>query len=63
MNSPVDTRKGSVNLGQGTLDMVATLKLIAVVSVLEECVFAGTLMEVATMHFDNGGKIAAPTAA
>lgn len=52
-----------MNLGQGTLDMVATLKLIAVVSVLEECVFAGTLMEVATMHFDNGGKIAAPTAA
>ncbi len=58
MKSLVGTWQGRVDVGQGPVDMVATYKLIAGGSVLEERVFAGTPMEMTTMYFDNGGKIA-----
>ena len=58
MKSLIGTWTGRVDVGQGPVDMTATYKLIAGGSVLEERVFAGTPMEMTTMYFDNGGKIA-----
>src|SRR5688572_27484837 len=58
MKSLVGTWKGTVDIGQGPVEMVAEYRLLAGGSVLEERVFAGTPNEMITMFFDKEGKLA-----
>jgi hypothetical protein len=58
MKSLVGTWKGTVDLGQGPVEMVAQYRLMAGGSVLEERVFAGTPNEMTTMFYDKDGKLA-----
>jgi hypothetical protein len=54
----VGTWKGTVDMGQGPIEMVAQYRLLAGGSVLEEKVFAGTPNEMTTMFYDKDGKLA-----
>lgn len=50
--------KGTVDVGQGPIEMVAQYRLLANGSVVEEKVFAGTPHEMTTMFYDKDGKLA-----
>jgi len=58
LKSLVGTWKGTVDMGQGPVEMVAQYRLLAGGSVLEERVFAGTPHEMITMFYDKNGKLA-----
>jgi hypothetical protein len=58
MKSLVGTWKGTVDMGQGPIEMVSQYRLLAGGSVLEEKVFAGTPNEMTTMYYDKDGKLA-----
>jgi|SRR5688572_3137883 hypothetical protein len=58
MKTLVGTWKGTVDMGQGPIEMVSQYRLLAGGSVLEEKVFAGTPNEMTTMYFDKNGKLA-----
>jgi hypothetical protein len=59
MKSLVGTWTGTVDMGNGPVEMTATYTLIAGGSVLEERVFPGTPHEMCTMYYDRDGKLAA----
>ncbi|HEU0008976.1 MAG TPA: hypothetical protein VFT34_04080 [Verrucomicrobiae bacterium] len=58
MKTLVGTWNGTVDMGQGPVEMVAQYRLLAGGSVLEEKVFAGTPNEMTTMFYDKEGKLA-----
>lgn len=58
LKSLVGTWKGSVDMGQGPVEMVQQFRLLAGGTVLEEKVFAGTPQEMTTMYYDQNGKLA-----
>ena len=58
MKTLVGTWKGTVDIGQGPIEMVSQYRLLAGGSVIEEKVFAGTPNEMTTMYFDKNGKLA-----
>lgn len=58
LKSLVGSWKGTVDMGQGPIEMVAQYRLLAGGSVLEERVFAGTPNEMTTMFYDKDGKLA-----
>jgi len=58
MKALVGTWTGTVDMGQGPVEMVAQYRLLAGGSVLEEKVFAGTPNEMTTMFYDKDGKLA-----
>jgi hypothetical protein len=58
MKTLVGTWKGTVDMGQGPIEMVSQYKLLAGGSVLEEKCFAGTPNEMTTMYYDQDGKLA-----
>jgi hypothetical protein len=58
MKALVGTWKGTVDIGQGPIEMVSQYRLLAGGSVLEERVFAGTPNEMVTMFYDKDGKLA-----
>ena len=58
MKSLVGTWKGTVDMGQGPVEMVSQYRLLAGGSVLEERSFPGTPNEMVTMYYDKGGKLA-----
>ena len=58
MKALVGTWKGTVDIGQGPVEMVTQYRLLAGGSVLEERCFAGTPNEMVTMFFDRDGKLA-----
>jgi hypothetical protein len=55
----VGTWAGKVDMGQGPIDMTIEYRLVAGGSVLEERSAPGTPMEMVTMFYDKGGKLAA----
>ena len=58
MKTLVGTWKGTVDIGEGPVEMVSQYRLLAGGSVLEERVFAGTPNEMITMYYDKDGKLA-----
>lgn len=58
MKTLVGSWKGTVDMGQGPVEMVSNYRLLAGGSVLEERVFAGTPNEMTTMYYDKNGKLA-----
>jgi hypothetical protein len=58
MKTLVGTWKGTVDIGQGPVEMVSQYRLLAGGSVVEEKVFAGTPNEMTTMYYDKDGKLA-----
>src|SRR6185503_8658652 len=58
MKALVGTWKGTIDMGQGPIELVSQYKLVAGGSVLEEKVFAGTPNEMTTMFYDKDGKLA-----
>ncbi|HWN94289.1 MAG TPA: hypothetical protein VNT99_04600 [Methylomirabilota bacterium] len=58
MKTLVGTWKGTVDMGQGPIEMVSQYKLLAGGSVLEEKCFVGTPNEMTTMYYDKDGKLA-----
>ncbi len=58
MKSLVGTWKGTVDMGQGPVELVSQYKLVAGGSVLEEKCFIGTPNEMTTMYYDKDGKLA-----
>jgi hypothetical protein len=58
MKTLVGKWSGKVDMGQGPVDMVAEYRVIAAGSVVEERVFPGTPMEMVSMYYDKGGKLA-----
>ena len=54
----VGTWTGKVDMGQGPVDLTIDFRLLAGGSVLEERMAAGTPMEMVTMYYDKGGKLA-----
>lgn len=58
MKTLVGSWKGTVDMGQGPVEMVSNYRLLAGGSVLEERVFAGTPNEMTTMYYDKEGKLA-----
>ena len=50
--------KGTVDIGQGPVEMISEYRLLAGGSVVEERVFAGTPNEMITMFYDKEGKLA-----
>src|SRR5262249_19795914 len=60
MKSMVGTWKGTVDMGQGPIEMTARYRLLAGGSVLEERVFEGTPNEMITMYYAQNGKLALP---
>ena len=50
--------KGTVDMGQGPVEMISEYRLLAGGSVVEERVFAGTPNEMITMFYDKDGKLA-----
>jgi hypothetical protein len=58
MKALVGTWKGTVDIGQGPVEMVSQYRLLAGGSVLEEKVFAGTPNEMTTMYYDKEGRLA-----
>jgi len=57
MKTLVGKWKGTVDMGQGLVEMVSQYRLLAGGSVLEERVFAGTPHEMVTMYYDEKGKL------
>lgn len=58
MKSLVGTWKGTTDMGQGPVELVAQYLLLAGGTVLEERVFAGTPNEMLTLYYEQGGKLA-----
>jgi hypothetical protein len=58
MKTLVGTWKGTVDMGDGPIEMVSQYKLLAGGSVLEEKCFIGTPNEMTTMYYDKDGKLA-----
>lgn len=58
MKTLVGTWKGTVDMGQGPVEMTSQYRLVAGGSVLEERVFAGTPHEMVTMYYDKEGTLA-----
>jgi hypothetical protein len=58
MKTLVGTWKGTVDMGQGPVEMTSQYRLLAGGSVLEEKCFAGTPNEMTTMFYDKDGKLA-----
>ncbi len=58
MKTLVGSWKGQCDIGQGPVDMSVQYRLLAGGSVLEERVFPGTPMEMVTMFYDKGGRLA-----
>ena len=58
MKSLVGTWKGSIDMGQGPVELVVQYRLIAAGSVLEERCFQNTPNEMVTMYYDKEGKLA-----
>lgn len=58
MKSLVGQWKGTVDMGEGPVEMVSNYRLLAGGSVLEEKVFAGTPNEMTTMYYDRDGRLA-----
>lgn len=58
MKALVGKWSGKVDMGQGPVDMIAEYRVIAGGSVIEERVFPGTPMEMVSMYYDKGGKLA-----
>lgn len=58
MKSLVGKWKGTVDMGQGPVEMVTQYRLIAGGTVLEERMFADTPNEMVTMFYDQNGKLA-----
>jgi hypothetical protein len=54
----VGTWKGTVDMGQGPVELVSQYRLLAGGSVVEEKVFVGTPNEMTTMFYDKDGKLA-----
>jgi hypothetical protein len=58
MKSLVGTWKGTVDIGQGPVEMVSQYRLLAGGTVVEEKCFVGTPNEMTTMYYDKNGKLA-----
>src|SRR5688572_15330614 len=58
MKTLVGTWKGTVDMGEGPVEMVSQYRLVAGGSVLEEKVFTGTPNEMTTMYYDKDGTLA-----
>ncbi|HMJ91401.1 MAG TPA: hypothetical protein VK530_16385 [Candidatus Acidoferrum sp.] len=58
MKTMAGTWKGTVDMGQGPVEMVSQYRLLAGGTVLEEKCFAGTPNEMTTMYYDKDGKLA-----
>jgi len=58
MKTLVGTWKGTVDMGEGPIEMVSQYRLLAGGSVLEEKCFVGTPNEMTTMFYDKDGKLA-----
>jgi hypothetical protein len=58
MKSLVGTWTGKCDMGQGPVDLTIQYRLIAAGTVLEERAAAGTPMEMVSMYYDKGGKLA-----
>lgn len=58
MKTLVGSWKGTVDIGQGPIEMVSQYRLLAGGSVLEEKCFVGTPNEMTTMYYDKDGKLA-----
>jgi hypothetical protein len=58
MKSLVGTWKGTMDMGQGPIELVQEYRLLAGGTVLEEKVFVGTPNEMTTMYYDKKGKLA-----
>jgi hypothetical protein len=58
MKALVGKWSGKVDMGQGPVDMIAEYRVIAGGSVIEERVFPGSPMEMVSMYYDKGGKLA-----
>lgn len=58
MKSLVGSWSGKTDMGQGSVDLNITYKLVSGGSVLEEKCFAGTPNEMTTMYYDQNGKLA-----
>ena len=49
--------KGTVDMGQGPMEMTVEYRLVSGGSVIEERIFAGTPKEMVTMYHDRKGKL------
>jgi len=58
MKSLVGTWQGKTDVGQGPVDMTIEYRLLAGGTIVEERSFPGTPMEMVTMYYDRGGKLA-----
>jgi len=58
MKSLVGTWTGNADLGQGPIEMTVKYRLLAGGTVLEERCFPDSPMEMVTMFYDKGGKLA-----
>jgi hypothetical protein len=58
MKTLVGQWKGTVDMGEGPIEMVSQYRLLAGGSVLEEKCFVGTPNEMTTMYYDKDGKLA-----
>lgn len=58
MKTLVGDWKGSMNMGQGPVEMNVSYRLLAGGSALEERTFVGTPKEMVTMYYDRNGKLA-----
>lgn len=58
MKSLVGSWKGTVDLGEGPIEMVLQYRLLAAGSVLEERCFAGTPNEMVSMYYVKNGRLA-----
>ena len=58
MKTLIGTWKGTVDMGQGPIEMVSQYKLLAGGSVIEEKCFIGTPNEMTTMFYDKDGRLA-----
>ncbi|MEY2407922.1 MAG: hypothetical protein QOF48_592 [Verrucomicrobiota bacterium] len=58
IKSLAGTWKGTVDIGQGPIEMVSQYRVVSGGSAVEEKVFAGTPNEMTTMYYDKDGKLA-----
>ncbi len=58
MKTLVGSWKGTVDIGQGPVEMISQYRLLAGGSVVEEKCFVGTPNEMTTMYYDKDGKLA-----
>ncbi len=58
MKTLVGTWQGKADVGQGPIDMTVKYRLLAGGTVLEERSFPDSPMEMVTMFYDKGGKLA-----